>query len=94
MTDLRPSDYFLRHVRVSSFSYEGPARLRAKSADIYMCCSDFPHSVGTYPNSRRYLAEAFDGIDETMRRTILLENPAYFFGLDLQSDITPTPAVI
>jgi len=44
---MRPSEYFSRHVRVSSFSYEQPARLTSKSADVYMCCSDFPHSEGT-----------------------------------------------
>lgn len=44
---MRPSEYFIRQVRVSSFSYEQPRRLEAKSADIYMCCSDFPHSEGT-----------------------------------------------
>lgn len=45
--DMRPSEYFYRHVRVSSFSYEQPARLADKSADLYMCCSDYPHSEGT-----------------------------------------------
>jgi hypothetical protein len=45
--EMRPSEYFKRHVRVSSFSYEQPARLESKSADLYMCCSDFPHSEGT-----------------------------------------------
>ncbi len=45
--DLRPSEYFRRQVRVSSFSYEQPARLTAKSGDLFMCCSDFPHSEGT-----------------------------------------------
>jgi predicted TIM-barrel fold metal-dependent hydrolase len=45
--DLRPSEYFVRQVRVSSFSYEQPSRLTAKSADLYMCCSDYPHSEGT-----------------------------------------------
>lgn len=45
--DLRPSEYFRRQVRVSSFSYEQPARLCAKSGDLFMCCSDFPHSEGT-----------------------------------------------
>ncbi|HXQ60947.1 MAG TPA: hypothetical protein VN796_01365 [Acidimicrobiales bacterium] len=45
--DLRPSEYFRRQVRVSSFSYEQPARLIAKSGDLFMCCSDFPHSEGT-----------------------------------------------
>jgi predicted TIM-barrel fold metal-dependent hydrolase len=45
--ELRPSDYFRRQVRVSSFSYEQPARLTAKAGDLFMCCSDFPHSEGT-----------------------------------------------
>ena len=45
--ELRPSEYFRRQVRVSSFSYERPARLTAKSGDLFMCCSDFPHSEGT-----------------------------------------------
>ncbi len=30
-----------------SFSYEQPARLRKQSGDLFMCCSDFPHSEGT-----------------------------------------------
>ena len=45
--ELRPSEYFLRQVRVSSFSYEQPRRLTAKSGDLFMCCSDYPHSEGT-----------------------------------------------
>jgi predicted TIM-barrel fold metal-dependent hydrolase len=43
----RPSQYLLDHVRVSSFSYEDPLRLTHKTGDIYMCCSDYPHSEGT-----------------------------------------------
>ena len=45
--ELRPSEYFRRQVRVSSFSYEQPGRLTAKSGDLFMLCSDFPHSEGT-----------------------------------------------
>jgi len=45
--ELRPSEYFRRQVRVSSFSYEQPDRLTAKSGDLFMCCSDYPHSEGT-----------------------------------------------
>jgi predicted TIM-barrel fold metal-dependent hydrolase len=45
--ELRPSEYFRRQVRVASFSYEQPARLMAKSGELFMCCSDFPHSEGT-----------------------------------------------
>lgn len=43
----RPSEYVTRHVRVASFSYEDPARLASKSGDLFMCCSDYPHSEGT-----------------------------------------------
>lgn len=45
--DLRPSEYFRRQVRVSSFSYERPGRLTAHAGDLFMCCSDYPHSEGT-----------------------------------------------
>src|SRR5439155_1090786 len=44
---MRPSDYCRRQVRVSSFSYEMPARLIRQTGDLYMCCSDYPHSEGT-----------------------------------------------
>jgi predicted TIM-barrel fold metal-dependent hydrolase len=44
---LRPSQYLLDRVRVSSFSYEDPRRLTAKTGDIFMSCSDYPHSEGT-----------------------------------------------
>jgi predicted TIM-barrel fold metal-dependent hydrolase len=43
----RPSEYFLDHVRVSSFSYEDPKQLTAKTGDVFMFCSDYPHSEGT-----------------------------------------------
>jgi predicted TIM-barrel fold metal-dependent hydrolase len=43
----RPSDYLLDHVRISSFAYEDPARLTRKTGDVFMCCSDYPHSEGT-----------------------------------------------
>jgi hypothetical protein len=44
---MRPSEHFQRSVRVAAFSYEEPARLAARSADLFMCCSDYPHSEGT-----------------------------------------------
>ncbi len=43
----RPSEYFLERVRVSSFAYENPRRLTARGGDVFMLCSDFPHSEGT-----------------------------------------------
>jgi predicted TIM-barrel fold metal-dependent hydrolase len=43
----RPADYLNDHVRISSFSYEDPRRLTELSGDLFMLCSDFPHSEGT-----------------------------------------------
>jgi predicted TIM-barrel fold metal-dependent hydrolase len=43
----RPSEYFREQVRVASFSYEDPSRLTRRSGDLFMFCSDFPHSEGT-----------------------------------------------
>ncbi len=43
----RPSEYFLDHVRVSSFSYEDPKQLTKSAGDVFMFCSDYPHSEGT-----------------------------------------------
>lgn len=43
----RPSEYFHDHVRVSSFSYEDPKQLTENSGDVFMFCSDYPHSEGT-----------------------------------------------
>jgi predicted TIM-barrel fold metal-dependent hydrolase len=43
----RPSEYFRDQVRVSAFSYEQPNRLMSASGDLFMCCSDYPHSEGT-----------------------------------------------
>ena len=45
---MKPSEYFRRQVRISSFAYELPARLiKQTGEDLYMCCSDYPHSEGT-----------------------------------------------
>jgi len=45
---MRPSDYFRRQIRVSSFAYENPGAIREQVGDdLFMCCSDYPHSEGT-----------------------------------------------
>jgi hypothetical protein len=43
------SEVFKHHVRVSSFAYELPERIirQTGGSDLYMCCSDYPHSEGT-----------------------------------------------
>ena len=42
-----PSRYVREHVRVAAFSYERPDLLAAQSGDLFMACSDYPHSEGT-----------------------------------------------
>ena len=42
-----PSEAVRRHVRLAAFSYERPARLAQQCGDLFMSCSDWPHSEGT-----------------------------------------------
>jgi predicted TIM-barrel fold metal-dependent hydrolase len=58
----------------------------------FMWASDFPHSVGTWPNSHKYIDDAFSAVPEDVKRKVLLTNPVDFFHLDLEADITETPA--
>jgi predicted TIM-barrel fold metal-dependent hydrolase len=44
---LLPSDYFKRQVRVAAFAYERPRGLIDRAGDIFMACSDYPHTEGT-----------------------------------------------
>ena len=55
---MKPSEYFRRQVRVSSFSYELPSRLIGQTGDLYMCCSDYPHSEGTSTPLADYVGSA------------------------------------
>lgn len=56
----RPSEYVAAHVRVAAFCYEQPARLAAKAGDLFMACSDFPHSEGTADPLAGYRAAGSD----------------------------------
>jgi predicted TIM-barrel fold metal-dependent hydrolase len=73
----RPSEYFARHVRVSSFSYEDPARLQRHSGDLFMACSDFPHSEGTASPVDDYVRA---GCDPTARPGLFRDNVAFLLG--------------
>jgi hypothetical protein len=45
--EMPPSEYVRRQVRFAAFSYEQPHRLAGAAGDLFMCCSDWPHSEGT-----------------------------------------------
>jgi predicted TIM-barrel fold metal-dependent hydrolase len=89
---MKPSEYILRHCRFGIVRDPVAFRLgdEVPFANL-MWGSDFPHSVGTYPRSIAHLHEVMAHVDPAVRRRILLENPAEFFGLDLDADLTPTP---
>lgn len=90
---MKPSEYVLQHCSFGII--RDPLAIRMRELiplSNLMWASDFPHSVGSYPNSRKFLEDAFAGVDEKTRRMVLLDNPARFFGLDLAAPITETPA--
>ena len=60
-----PSEYFRRQVRVAAFSYEMPKRLIAFSGDIFMACSDYPHTEGTLTALDDYEASGLVPKEET-----------------------------
>jgi hypothetical protein len=61
---MEPSEYFRRQVRVAAFSYEQPARLMKQSGDLFMACSDYPHSEGTATPLDDYRVQRCDPADQ------------------------------
>jgi predicted TIM-barrel fold metal-dependent hydrolase len=89
---MKPSEYIRKHCWFSIIRDPMALRLRDHlPVDKLMWGSDHPHSVCTFPHSRETLAEIFQGVPEQIKRKLLLENPAAYFGLDLNKPITPTP---
>jgi predicted TIM-barrel fold metal-dependent hydrolase len=89
---MRPSEYIAKHFYFGIV--RDPLALKHREdlpAENLMWGSDFPHSVGSFPKSRYWLDVIFDDVPLSLRRKIMLENPAHFFGLDLDADITETP---
>lgn len=89
---MKPSEYILKHCHFGII--RDPVSIRMHELidmERIMWASDFPHSVGSFPTSLQFLDDAFEGVDDAIRRKVLLENPAKYFGLDLNAAITETP---
>ena len=87
-----PSQYYRDHCRFSFIHDRMAMKLRDYiGLDLLMWGSDFPHSVGSYPESREILGELFEGVPEAEKRKVLVENVCEFFDLDPEKEITPTP---
>ena len=77
----RPSEYFLRQVRVAALPYEMPNRLVPKVGDdTFMIGSDWPHAEGVAdPTAAAERAAA--GLADPARANILGANAAWLLGL-------------
>jgi predicted TIM-barrel fold metal-dependent hydrolase len=88
-----PSEYFRDHVYCSFIRDPLVGRmLDVLPLDNLMFGSDFPHSVTSYPDTKRWLEQTFPGEASALRRKLLVDTPARFFGLDPARELTPTPA--
>jgi predicted TIM-barrel fold metal-dependent hydrolase len=77
----RPSEYFLRQVRVAALPYEMPNRLVPKVGDdTYMIGSDWPHAEGV-ADPMAAAGRAVAGLTDTARRNLLGANAAWLLGL-------------
>lgn len=89
---LKPSEYAWRHCHFGIV--RDPVAMQMKDLldlDQVMWGSDFPHSVGSFPESRRWLDEIFAPCSAEERRRVLVDNPCRYFGLDPDAVLTPTP---
>jgi predicted TIM-barrel fold metal-dependent hydrolase len=77
---LRPSEYFLRQVRVAALPYEMPNRLVPKvGEDTYMIGSDWPHAEGV-ADPMAAAKRAVAGLSDRARANMLGANAAWLLG--------------
>jgi predicted TIM-barrel fold metal-dependent hydrolase len=77
----RPSNYFLRQVRVAALPYEMPNRLVPKVGEaIFMIGSDWPHAEGV-ADPMVAAERAVAGLSDTARDNLLGANAAWLLGV-------------
>jgi predicted TIM-barrel fold metal-dependent hydrolase len=77
----RPSNYFLRQVRVAALPYEMPNRLVPKVGETtYMLGSDWPHAEGV-ADPMAQAQRAVAGLPDPARANMLGANAAWLLGL-------------
>lgn len=75
---MMPSDYFRRQVRVAAFAYEDPLALIEQAGDIFMACSDYPHTEGTLTPAEDYEAV---GMEADRYPSFFSDNAAFLLRL-------------
>ena len=89
---MKPSEYAWAHCHFGIV--RDPVAMQMKDLlhlDRIMWGSDFPHSVGSFPESPRWIDEICAPCTSEERRSILVDNPCRYFGLDPDAELTPTP---
>jgi predicted TIM-barrel fold metal-dependent hydrolase len=94
---MEPSEYIRQHARYGMVREAAAVQIGVANPDLlplelFMWGSDFPHGVGTFPDSEQYIADAFANVDDELRHKVLVGNAADHLGLDLDADITETPS--
>ena len=92
---LKPSEYFERNCAVApSSTHRSEIELRHEiGLHKMMFGTDYPHHEGTWPNTRAWIAVAFEGVPEDEARLVLGENAISFYGLD-RSNLAKTAEAI
>ncbi len=80
--EMAPSEYVRRQVRFAAFSYEQPHRLAGAAGDLFMCCSDWPHSEGTEHALQEYGALSHGTVDGAAHPGLFGENAAWLLRHD------------
>jgi predicted TIM-barrel fold metal-dependent hydrolase len=79
----RPSEYFLRQVRVAALPYEMPNRLvKSVGPSTFMVGSDWPHAEGV-ADPRGAADRAAHGLSDAERSNLLGANAAWLLGLEV-----------
>ena len=87
-----PSEYYRQHCKFSFVVDRMAMELRNYiGIEMLMFGTDFPHSLGSFPDTRSWLDDLFEGVSEADRRRVLVDNVCEFFELDPKAPLTPTP---
>jgi predicted TIM-barrel fold metal-dependent hydrolase len=89
----RPSDYLRRQVH-STFQWDptGIANRRRTGCACLLWGSDYPHSEGTYPHSKKVIADLFAEVEQSEAESILGGTALELFKFDPAVVSTPVPA--
>jgi predicted TIM-barrel fold metal-dependent hydrolase len=82
--ELKPSEMFRRQCYLTSW-YD-PVRINAEHIGIsnILWATNFPIANSTWPNTQDFIEKCFNGVTEVERRSILWDNAARLYKIDLQ----------